>query len=310
MNSQRTVALGVIVLSCLAANGCVFVPCPDQHAPLSALVAEHNANAAQVPLLWARAKIDLTVARGGLLVPLSTDGLLLLAKNKNPQTPPGFALIGRELGHDIFRIGSSPDEGAYYFWYQFGGSGQAVWGRTALAGAPGLDAIPLDPYQLLAVLGINELPKDGSGLPAVVMSMSSSPCAYVVSYIDRQPVSGNVLFRREAHIDWKKDQEPLRPYRIDFFAADGRRTLRADLKAYMPIAGTASAVMPTDITLTTISWGGQPASAIRRIHFSLSEMTTEDKWDRSSLLFVENLPQSIVDVVQLDKNIRTQKDQQ
>ncbi|MCE5276993.1 MAG: hypothetical protein ABFD92_19940 [Planctomycetaceae bacterium] len=303
---QKTLVAAVLA-AVVAAGGCA---CPEQHVSLQTLVQEHNANAAQVPMLWARARIELTVARSGLLVPLATDGLLLLAKNSNPNVPPGFVLIGRELGHDIFRIGSSPQEGVYYFWYQFGGSGQAVWGRTAMAGAPGLEAIPLDPYQLLALLGITELPKDGSRLPAVVMSMCTSPCAYVVSYIDRQPITGNALFRREAYIDWTKDQEPLRPYRIDFFSPDGRRTLKSGLKSYRPIEGASTAVMPTDISLSTVSWPGHPNSPIRSIRFSLSEMTVEDKWDRSSLLFVENLPPGIVDVIQLDKNISPPKDSQ
>lgn len=290
---------------------CGCVRCPQMHVSIDHLVREYNAGAAAVPRLWARVKMDITLAdeKGRTFTWRSAtpNGHLLLAKSDNRLGPHDFVLIGREVGQELFRVGSSVAEGVYYCWYRFGGKGVALWGRQELAGAPGIEALPIEPYQLLAVLGICELPADFTKLPTVAMAMSSNPCAYVLTYIDRTPISNRIGFRREMYFRWS-DAEPRRPFLIKFFSSDGRRVMTARMKNYQPVEladvkepPSKPVVMPTDITIEVC---GREKSPIRRIHMVLSKMTTADKWQRAAVRFSENLPPGIKKV-QIDRHIGT-----
>lgn len=288
--------------------------CPDAVATLDDVVARYNANAAGVPRLWARAKIQITMrdpASGlpvswGSVSPLAaTNGVLLLAKSeKNPLGPHDFVLIGRETAAmELFRMGVSTAEKVYYLWYRFGSRSGAWWGRTALAGAPGIQGLPFDPSQLAAVLGICELPDDFTQPPTVALSMSTDPCAYVVTHIDRQPVTGRLLFKREVYFRWA-DEGPRRPFLVRFLDAAGRRVMDAKLKDYKPVAtgGGAETLMPTNIELT---WPARHS----RIRLVLSEMSATKTWHRSACEFVDNLPGGIDHsrIVQVDRDVLTKK---
>ncbi len=308
MNRLHRVTMAICAIG-TALCGCVR--CPQTHVSIDQLVREYNAGAAAVPRLWARVKMDITLAdeKGQTFTWRSAtpNGLLLLAKADNRLGPHDFVLVGREMGQEMFRVGSSVTEGVYYCWYRFGGKGVALWGRQELAGAPGIKALPVEPYQLLAVLGICELPADFTKLPTVAMSMSKEPCAYVLTYIDRTPISNRIGFRREVYFRWS-DTAGRRPFLMNFFSADGRRVMTARMKNYQPVelAGVEKAplepvVMPTDITIEVC---GQEKSSIRRIHVVLSKMTTADKWQRPAVRFSENLPPGIKKV-QIDKHIGT-----
>lgn len=297
-----TAALGMVILF---AAGCT--QCPQTRVSMEKLIADHNANAAPVTRLWARVKMDVTVmdpkGRTFALNSATPNGLLVLRK------PPGrlglcdFALVGRQSGQELFRVGSSIDEGVYYFWYRFGGSARAWWGRREFAGAPGVTALPIDPHQLLAVLGIGELPSDFTKLPTVAMTMSKSPCAYVLTYIDRQSVTGRILFQRRMYFRWADDKPP-KPFLVEFLSPDGEPVMAAKLKNYKPIALAGDSVMPTDITLEiTQSRPDERANPIRRIHMVLSQMTTADKWDNSAVRFDENIPPGI-EKTQIDAHIK------
>ena len=306
--THRTVLL-LRVASSLAVcvGGCV--KCPQTHATLAALVAEHNANAAPVKRLWARVRMDMVLADSkGRTLPVSCDGLLLLHKSADALGPHDFVLIGRELGQDVFRVGSSTKEDVYYFWYRFGDQAEALWGRSKLAGAPGVDLLPIDPYQLLAILNICELPADPARLPVVALAMNADPCAYVVTYIDRQAVSGRILFRREVYYRWSDTPGPHRPYKVNFFSPDGRRLLTASLAGYKPVrvVGGGRAVMPTDIRLESMARPGQ-ARLIRKIRLQLSQMTTADKWDQAAVIFNGPALPPGIRKTQLDKHIRAEK---
>lgn len=303
---RAAISISAAVLAALAACGC---ECPRQVVPLEQLVGEYNANAARVPRLWARGRIELTVrdpasglsftwgSAGRLAAP---NALLLLAKNdKNPLGPHDFALIGRETAAmELFRMGVSTSEGVYYLWYGFGDRSGAWWGRTPLAGAPGVKGMAIDPNQLLAVLGVCELPDDFTQPPTVALSMSTDPCAYVVTYIDRQPVTNRLLFKREMYFHWDR-VKPRRPFLVRFFDAAGRRVMDARLKSYKPVATDGPvAQMPTDIE---ISWPEQRS----RIHLVLSEMSAVRPWDRSACDFVDNLPGGVDRgrIIQVDRDV-------
>ncbi|MBL7134278.1 MAG: hypothetical protein ISS78_09285 [Phycisphaerae bacterium] len=306
MNRLRRLTMAICALG---AAFCGCVRCPDTHVSIDHLVRDYNSNAAAVPRLWARVKMDITLAdekgRTFAWSSATPNGLLVLAKSANRLGPHDFVLIGREMGQELFRVGASLTEGVYYCWYRFGGKAVALWGRQELAGAPGIKALPMEPYQLLAVLGICELPADLTKLPTVAMAMSRNPCAYVLTYVDREPISNRITFRSQMYFRWS-DTEPRRPFLINFFSPDGRRVMAARMENYKPVEivdvkkpPPGPVVMPTDITIEIC---GRQKGPIRRIHMVLSKMTTADKWQRSAVRFGENLPPGIKKV-QIDGHI-------
>ena len=209
LRTVGAITLSTCVLATLA--GC-FDPCPDKLVTLDQIITEYNANAAKVPRLWARAriKVDL-VTKGGIpfswgstLELASPNGLVLLQKHpKHPLGPYYFLMRGKEVSEEVFRVGSQVDEespglGKYYFVF---GTGQKkkIWiGNNALAGAPGADVVPIDPHQILTVLGICELPTDFTEAPFVIQSTDVDPrnCAYVLKCVTRQPLSRRLGVRR------------------------------------------------------------------------------------------------------------------
>ena len=232
---------------------------------------------------------------------------VLLAKGRERVGPHDFVLIARETAAvELFRIGSSAEQGEYYFWFRFGERGGAWVARHEAPPAGGARRLPIDPSQLLSVLAVCALPDDPTKLPAVALGMNNEPgdCAYVVTLIDRQPVTRRILFRREVYFRWS-DTEPRRPYKVNLVDHAGRRVMTAHLKRYRAIdvsevddPPAKAPVMPTDIEMVS---NPQPGvrTFIRRIHLRLSEMTAsdrtnEDKWERSACRF--SPPEGIVPV--------------
>jgi len=255
--------------------------CPRTMLSLDELIARHNANAAAIPRLWAKAKIIVTFSNGlswgsALLPP---NGTLLLAKGPNPLGPHYLVLVGKEAGNEVFRLGSSPEQGLYYFWARWGEKATALVGRYKFAGAPGIQQPPIDPNQVLAILGIFALPNDLTALPTVALSMSRNPCAYVVTYIDRQPLTDRILFRKEIYFRWS-ETEPPRPFLVNLFDAEGRRVLSARLKKYKRIgeAGGTAPVMPTDIRIEWVDWPDRRRE-VKSVRLILSGMTTQQRGD-------------------------------
>jgi len=336
--AAQAVALAALA-GLLAAPGCVE-PCPETLRSLDEVLAEYNANADALPRLWARAEVSVTLdapdtpsytwhsghatcllllAKGPQRLRLDPVELLtlprplrvlLLRKARERIRPHDFVLIGRETAAvELFRMGSSAAQGVDYFWYRFGERGKAWFARPGgLGGGRGL---PMDPMQMLSVLAVCALPDDPAKLPAVALSMRNAPgdCAYVVTLIDRQPVTGRVLFLREVHFRWS-DTEPCRPFRVDLLDAAGRRVMTAHLRDYKPVdvsdldeAPAVEPVMPTDIEIVANPFGGR-TPLVRRVHLRLSEMTAEDRWDRAACDFA---PPDGVEAVPVDRGVRAPK---
>ncbi len=299
-------AVGLVAL---AATGCN--PARPGHAlTRRQLIDAHNANAAAVPRLRARAKIALTFTDDqgrtfswGSTSPLAgANGLLLYAPGREALGPHDFVLIGRAAGAtELFRLGNSASEGVYYLWYSFGDHRRALWGHDALAGASGA-AMPIDPMQILSVLNIAPLPADFAALPTAVLTLSDgAPWSYVLTVIDREALTGEILCRRQVRCLWDDREEPL-PYRMDLFDAAGQRAMTAQLRDYQAIrtaeADGVTPRMPTDIT---IAWPQKRS----RIHLVLSEMTTEPTWDRQQMLFEAHRPPGLTadQIVQVDVGV-------
>ena len=278
MNVRPLAAACVSLLAATAGPGCCWLfppePCPatDTIVPVHQVVAEYNANASRVAQLWAKARIKVTVPRLG--IPFSwgsadpdaePNGLLMLFKNENDRLAvQDFCLIGRETGVDVFKLGCSTIEGIYYFWLGMGEDSTLMWGRTRYAGAPGVKGLPVDPLQVPSVLGICELPHDLTRPPVVAQTMNVTPghCAYVLTYIDRQPITRRLLARREIYFRWS-DTAKRRPFMVKLFDSRGVRVMTAEMKDYARIKladdddEATGPEMPTDIR---ISWPGEGTS--------------------------------------------------
>ncbi len=299
----------------LSVMGLIFLggcqPCPEKFVSTETLVDEYNANASRVPRLWARARIRVTLSdeKGrsvswGSTSPLASgNAILLLDKGDNPSEPTDFVLIGREIT-DLFRVGTDSAGGLYYCWANLGDKGGAWFGRTKYAGAPGVKAIPLDPLQLLEILGVTELPKVRAGaMPAVVMTLQNKPpddCAYVVRYLKPQPISGHLKIWREVYFRWS-NTEQRRPYQIKLYDADGLCRVVAKVADYKPIDTDTDGegpIMPTDIRITFPAIKNvQTASSL---HMRLSEMSTTRRFSKKVFDFQSHLPPGITNPVQVD----------
>jgi len=232
------------------------------------------------------------------------------------------------------------EEGKYYFWYQVGKNRQAWVGRNELAGAPGVAGLPIDPHQLITVLSACALPRDFTDAPTLMKTMDTDPgkCAYVLTYVDRQPVSKRLGPRREIYFHWGEDkpapswQETLggatpdqllakvkgMPFIVRFLDIRGRRIMTAYLDKYKPVdppdpaeaetkeaaawakAAVASpALVPTDIR---IEWPEKKSS----IRVVLDEMTSKRKGNVPKATSLRYLPEGIP-VRQVDAHIRVRR---
>lgn len=326
--TARQALTGVFLLIASALLACTggCRQCPTKVLPVEQIVADHNANASAVPQLFARAKIALTLSNskgqsfswGSTSAMAAPNGKLLLFKPQDPEDalgPSDFVLIGSETTQELFRLGNNNKAGRYYLSYRFGEHSGLWWGHTMLAGAPGVDALPLDPLQLLAVLNVNELPSPlAQQPPAVGLTMNLNPCAYVLTYMDKQPVTGRLMFRREVLYRWS-DTEPARAFRINFFDPLGRRVMTAELDDYKPIdiegvnpAPATKPVMPTEISITWFDPERyQPLSTEFRqrgtLKLSLSEMKLNVKGSPLATEPPESSSFPADRVVQVDKDV-------
>lgn len=317
--------LGLFSLLIIAAAGC-NQPLPKSQVTLNELVAKYNANAADAPMLAAYTDIEFTAYHEatGLPIPLwsSPNGLLRIKKGPDPLGTHDMVLIGREVSKQVLRVGTSRKEGSYYMWTLIPET-KAMWGRIALAGAPGIEALPIDPTGLQAVLGICQLPADQSRIPAVTLRMDTTPgqYAYVLGYISRQPVSNKFVVRREFRFAWDEKRPdglaeflwgPERPRRLDeinFFDAKGRKRMSATVSDYKPIDVSESEdppenppVMPTDIRIT---WFNDRKQKTYSVRLRLTQMTTEEIWDTEICELIQNLPDDFPrhEIIQVDKHL-------
>jgi hypothetical protein len=308
MTIQHT-AIAALVGILLATGGCC--PKPETVQTLPQLITAHNDNANDIQKLWSRAKVEVTlrnadglqVTWGSVSPAAHPNALLILEK-----TPIGtdFVLIGREMaGIELFRLGQSHTEGAYYFWYNFGGQAAAYYGQTALAGAPGIDDMPLNPNDLLSVLAIEPLPTDLTQLPAVTMRLEEGheSYAYVLSHVTNQPVSRQILATRETRLRWS-DTEPADPTGIRFFRPSGATFMDAQLSNMSEVITDSDAApqMPTTMDLT---WP-DTKSGVTRLRIVLSEMSTTKEFDSRVFQFAPNAPSLAPDqLFQVDRHLTT-----
>jgi len=301
---MKTKSLLTFVLVAVLGSACNQGICPDTRlaAPVERVIADYNLNASKIPRLWARAEVSMTFREkpsdlGFTWRAGEATSYLLLDKTMGKKNQPAdFVLIVKETVQEIARLGISTEENVYYTWFNAGENKKCFYGRLPLAGAPGVRDIPVDPVQLLGVLAVCELPEDLTSIPLVAQTYSHAPCAYVLTLIDRQPVTNKLLSRKEVYFDRTGDEvngqlveRPRRPFMVRIFDNHGRRVLTARLGQYMPVSDESgqvdknSPVMPSEINLRWWESGTE-------IHLSLSGMTTKQKVVPEAYRFASRLP--------------------
>ena len=310
---SRTISRRLGVLLALAGGLCGGCATQQPKTPPMAvdqLVAQYNADVAPVTTLFAKARIQISGPYNWGSTLGSPNGTLMLGKGKSVLGPGNFVLIGRESSVPIFNLGTNIDENVYYFWANIGDKGKAWLGSLDLAGAPGVKDIPIDPTQLVSVLCVSELPSDLTKLPAVAMTMhrpvqgvfgpaAGDDFAYVLTYIDHQPLSNRILFKREVYFRWS-DSQPCRPFKVNLIDERGNRVMTALLKDYQPIKMPEGytgpvPVMPADIDITWPARGS-------RIHIALSLMTV-GRGDPAQASSFANKPASLNDIEFVDEDL-------
>ena len=326
MTRLHTTCLALISLLVVSLGGCDR-PIPKTQISLNELVAEYNENAKSIPMLAAYADIEFSAyhASSGAGMPLwsTPNGLLRVKKGPEPLGTHDMVMIGREVSKQILRIGTSRKDNVYYIWTLIPDP-KAMWGHMKYAGAPGIDNIPIDPTGLLAVLGICQLPDQRSRDSAVTLRMDTTPgrYAYVLGYINRQPVSDRLVMTKEYRFAWDEKrpdglsellwgkQKPRRLEEVNFYDVDGRKVITAKVGDYEPVEIDPDAEQPETAPLmpTTISieWFNDRQQMKSRIRLKLSQMTTRETWDIEVCGFLENISDDISDdqIVQVDKGVQ------
>jgi hypothetical protein len=302
---RASIALAVLMV---VATGCC--PRPEIIQPVESVIRQYNENANGVDRLWARAKVEVTLANdagltatwGSVSSAATPNALLLMSRRDDSEWD--FVLIGKEIGGvELFRMGISGEENAYYFWYNFGGEAVAYWGRNDLAGAPGVAGMPIYPADLLAALGLTAMPTDLTNLPAAVMTMRDKECnyAYELTSLDRQPIT-NIFVRRKTYLTWS-DELPPRPFAVDLFDAQGLCSVSATLANEKPIEtdGDQVVVAPTELTLV---WN-DPAWPVRKLRIVLSEMSAVHTFRPEACRFRDHMPRTAPEnIIQIDGDIQ------
>ncbi|HNX26957.1 MAG TPA: hypothetical protein PKK48_06070, partial [Phycisphaerae bacterium] len=287
-------------------GGCAQPKCPGTEllTPMNDLVSDYNANAAAMPRLWARTRIQISgkykgvpFNYGSVSPKADPNGLLIIRKNdKDPFGPQDFVLIYREAGNELARLGISRADGVYYSWNK---PIDSCWyGRLALAGAQGVN-VPLDPVQLPGIVGIVPLPQKGDNPLAVHYVRQEWPFAQVLEYIERQRTAkgcdGHMLLKRETFFRWQIDPAqptailPQEVFMVKLYDNRGVNVMTAYMDNYQPVKledadpnQPVVAKLPTDIKLV---WQSGEC-----VHMLLPDMTTEDKVDPAVFEFYNRLP--------------------
>lgn len=272
-----------MLLLAIAFAGCY--PVPPEQVSMDQLVDGYNANAVNVPQLWSRAKIAVTIPRtigsftwGNTSSLAANNGYLVLFKN-GAAGPHDFVLIGKENIAEIFRLGSSTDEGVYYLWFKAGGHEGAWIGSLGDAATPQGSDLALNPAEFLSVLGIVELPK--SVLPTMKTDDNPWRKDHYYKLTDALPTG-----KREMYFDWPKNVAAPRPLnKVILYDKANHPIMTAKLSKYQTIADANGARMPTEIV---IDWHG--AKGTTTLAMAISEMTAAPKPERSIVTLGDHMP--------------------
>jgi hypothetical protein len=184
--------------------------------PPGEVLARHNAWAARLPHLWARANLMLNFPKdeaGTEREQHDLSGHLFLIK------PDRLFVHGEVLGKDVFTVGMNPER----FWLWIRPEVNTVW--TGRRGGEGEKRFILSPADLMTAIGLFRIDLD----PATPAEFVAQRDHYVLT--ERYRSTAAPAPRRRIWFD----RETLRPARVDLFDEFGRRLLMAELLRYKPV---------------------------------------------------------------------------
>ena len=184
--------------------------------PPATVLARHNAWAARIPHLWARADLMLNFPKdeaGTEREQHDLSGHLFLDK------PDRLFVHGEVLGKDVFKVGMNPER----FWLWIRPEVNTVW--TGRRGGEGEKRFILSPADLMTAIGLFRIDL-GPATPAEFVAQRDH---YVLT--ERYPPAAAPGPRRRIWFD----RETLRPARVDLFDRAARRLLMAELLRYKPV---------------------------------------------------------------------------
>jgi len=256
MGRVMTAAFGG-AFACIVACGCVP---PETSVDSARLLKNFDENADKLPYFKAEGTLTVKAYADGWfrVFKRSEDFTVLLAKDpENPAGPCDFALYVLDLGEPVMGMGSSTVDGMYYMFIGFGQSGMCNVGRTALAGAPGIEGMSLDisaaagsdkspgkgkkldinPLQLVSAFAVIPPSNDLTSMPGAILQMQGDhwPFEYILTCIDRQGSTQRIVPLHRMIFDWKKDVEPRLPRRIEYLDPNGVWVMTAKIRKYKPV---------------------------------------------------------------------------
>jgi hypothetical protein len=268
----RAIFVGLLSATALSITGC---PCPPA-VPRAELIERYNGNADKVTSLWAVADVEVQITddKGKVSSYRLQDGRLLMKKRSDdPFGPQDFLLRGKAFDQEFFQLGVDGGAGEHYFWLappEGRGKPYGRWGRIADLGRPVYESLPVDPTQLLELLGVLAWRDRSDGFSLTICTPMEAPCVYDLMFVSGLP--GGRLSARKVWLD--RRDKLNRPTRVWLYDPEGECVLSADLGRYETVATDAPKaewpVIPTDISIHL-----QAKEGIRAIRLRLSDATVE-----------------------------------
>ena len=237
--------------------GCVP---PETSVDITTLLSNFDENANKLPQFKAEGSLKIEGFAGGWMSVYTHSEDFTILLSKNPSDPAGhcdFALyVLGDFGDPIFGMGSSVTDGMYYLFAGVGQSGMCRVGRIALANAPGVKPLSLDisgataskdaeemlkklsfnPLQLVSAFAIIPPSKNLTTMPGAILEMQGSrwPFEYVLTCLDRQGSTQNIIPTRRMIFEWKENIVPALPHRIEYLDTNGAWVMTAKLANFKP----------------------------------------------------------------------------
>lgn len=235
MAHPRTVApwpnplgFGVMALLVLLLGGCAGRPARPvgyygPTLPITALLAQVNANNQAIPTLFARHYIEADIVDPKTKKSrfVNTGGDLFVHK------PRELLLRGKkDVAGEVFQLGSTPER---YWMSVFVDEDTMWWGYYRNIGKPCAQDMPIRPDAVGEVLGIGDIGADLLDTPIPTLRFNNDLDVYMLVWNAKLPD------RWFAEKEIWYDRATLRPRKVLLFDRDGRVILRANLSEHRQV---------------------------------------------------------------------------
>jgi len=318
MHWRFALAAGFVTLMLLAA-GCPR--CPEVLLSREELFAQYNANANHLRTLRANAEIELQTDHRGLYQSIwIPDGRLYFRRRvsdlgeprsfmdwwlrphprfrgDDPLAPQDFVVRGKELGQELFRLGIDGKAEVLYYWANVPGRASfARWARLSDVEEGHITRLPINPVDILSLLGVVPWSTDMYAQTQVVLKAPSDACVYQMLVCSRREAWGGWYLTREVWLDRRED--PPRPCKVLLYDRSGQVAMSAELRKYEPVETegdpAARPMIPTDIR---IRWPDAKGLRGIRLRLSAPRVETGVNGELMDKRFRMRIPDTITDRV-------------